>query len=46
VSLKIFVRTNGTEPDAGYPIEQATAELVAKHPEWEKEDSHILCRWV
>jgi 2-haloacid dehalogenase len=32
--------------DAGYPIQQATAELVAKHPEWEKEIRIYYDRWT
>jgi 2-haloacid dehalogenase len=32
--------------DAGYPIERATAELVAKYPEWEKEICAYYDRWT
>lgn len=32
--------------DAGYPIARATEELVAKHPEWEKEIRAFYGRWV
>ncbi|HEU4574835.1 MAG TPA: HAD family phosphatase [Chitinophagaceae bacterium] len=32
--------------DAGYPIAQATEELVAKHPEWEKEIRAYYGRWT
>ena len=31
--------------DAGYPIAKATEELVAKHPEWEKEIKAYYGRW-
>lgn len=31
--------------DAGYPIAKATEELVAKHPEWEKEIRAYYGRW-
>jgi len=33
------------QQDAGYSIEQATKELVAKHPEWEKEITAFYGRW-
>lgn len=32
--------------DAGYPIAKATAELVAQHPEWEKEIKAYYGRWT
>jgi 2-haloacid dehalogenase len=32
--------------DAGYPIAQATEELVAQHPEWEKEIKAYYGRWT
>ncbi len=32
--------------DAGYPLDKATEELVAKHPEWEKEIRAYYDRWV
>ncbi len=32
--------------DAGYPIARATEELVAKHPEWEKEIRAYYERWT
>lgn len=32
--------------DAGYPLANATEELVAKHPEWEKEIKAFYGRWV
>jgi 2-haloacid dehalogenase len=32
--------------DAGYPLAKATDELVAKHPEWEKEIKAFYGRWV
>jgi 2-haloacid dehalogenase len=32
--------------DAGYPIELATAELVTKYPEWEKEIRAYYDRWA
>jgi len=32
--------------DAGYPIAKATEELVAKHPEWEKEIHAYYGRWT
>ena len=32
--------------DAGYPIAQATAELVAQHPEWEHEIKAYYGRWT
>ena len=32
--------------DAGYPIAKATEDLIAKHPEWEKEISAFYGRWV
>ena len=31
--------------DAGYPIAKATEELVAKHPDWEKEIRAYYGRW-
>ena len=31
--------------DAGYPLAKATEELVAKHPEWEKEIKAFYGRW-
>jgi len=31
--------------DAGYPIAKGTEELVAKHPEWEKEIRAYYGRW-
>jgi len=31
--------------DAGYPIAKATEELVAQHPEWEKEIKAYYGRW-
>lgn len=31
--------------DAGYPLAKATDELVAKHPEWEKEIKAFYGRW-
>ncbi len=32
--------------DAGYPIAKATDELVAQHPEWEKEIKAYYGRWT
>jgi 2-haloacid dehalogenase len=32
--------------DEGYPIAKATEELVAKHPEWEKEIRAYYDRWA
>ena len=32
--------------DAGYPIAKATEELVAQHPEWEKEIKAYYGRWT
>jgi 2-haloacid dehalogenase len=32
--------------DAGYPIARATEELVAQHPEWEKEIKAYYGRWT
>ena len=32
--------------DAGYPIAKATKELVAQHPEWEKEIKAYYGRWT
>ena len=32
--------------DAGYPLHKATAELVAKHPEWENEIRSYYGRWI
>jgi len=32
--------------DAGHPLDKATEELVAKHPEWEKEIRAYYDRWV
>jgi 2-haloacid dehalogenase len=32
--------------DAGYPIRQATEELVAKHPEWKEYIESYYGRWV
>ncbi|TAL45958.1 MAG: HAD family phosphatase [Chitinophagaceae bacterium] len=32
--------------DAGYPLTKATDELVAKHPEWEKEIRAYYDRWI
>lgn len=32
--------------DAGYPIAQATEELITKHPEWEKEIRAYYGRWI
>jgi len=32
--------------DAGYPIATATEELVAQHPEWEKEIKAYYGRWI
>ena len=32
--------------DAGYPMNKATEELVAKHPEWEHEIRAYYGRWV
>ena len=32
--------------DAGYPITNATEELAAKHPEWEKEIQAYYGRWT
>lgn len=34
------------QQDAGYPIEQATRELVAKHPEWENQIRIYYDRWI
>src|SRR5688572_29593962 len=34
------------QQDAGYPIEQATSELIAKHPEWEPEIQAYYGRWL
>jgi len=31
--------------DAGYPIAKATEELIAQHPEWEKEIKAYYGRW-
>lgn len=31
--------------DAGYPLARATEELIAKHPEWEKEIRAYYGRW-
>jgi 2-haloacid dehalogenase len=31
--------------DAGRPVSEATKELVAKHPEWEKEITAFYSRW-
>jgi len=31
--------------DAGYPVAQATAELIEKHPEWQKEITAYYGRW-
>jgi len=32
--------------DAGYPINKATKELIAKHPEWEPEIKAYYGRWL
>jgi 2-haloacid dehalogenase len=32
--------------DAGYPLHQATDELVAKHPEWSEEIMAYYGRWI
>lgn len=32
--------------DAGYPIHQATEELIAKHPKWEPEIRAYYGRWL
>ena len=32
--------------DAGYPLSEATEELVAKHPEWEQEIRAYYGRWI
>lgn len=32
--------------DAGYPLHQATEELVAKHPEWSEEIRAYYGRWI
>src|SRR4028118_814421 len=32
--------------DAGYPIRQATEELIAKHPEWKEHIEAYYGRWV
>jgi len=32
--------------DAGYPIVKATEELIAQHPEWEKEIKAYYGRWT
>lgn len=32
--------------DAGYPLHQATGELIAKHPEWEPEIKAYYGRWL
>ena len=32
--------------DAGYPLHQATEELIAKHPEWEPEITAYYGRWL
>jgi 2-haloacid dehalogenase len=32
--------------DAGYPIHEATKELIAKHPEWEPEIKAYYGRWL
>jgi 2-haloacid dehalogenase len=32
--------------DAGYPLDKATEELIAKHPEWEKEIRVYYDRWI
>jgi len=32
--------------DAGYPLQKATDELVAKHPEWEEEIRAYYGRWT
>lgn len=34
------------QQDAGYPIAKATEELVALHPDWEKEIRAYYGRWV
>jgi 2-haloacid dehalogenase len=34
------------QQDAGYPIKQATEELVAKHPGWEAEIKAYYGRWL
>ena len=32
--------------DAGYPLHQATLDLIAKHPEWEPEIKAYYGRWL
>jgi len=32
--------------DAGYPLDKATEDLIAKHPEWEEEIRAYYGRWV
>lgn len=32
--------------DAGYPIQKATEELIAKHPEWEPQIKAYYGRWL
>ena len=32
--------------DAGYPLHEATKELIAKHPEWEPEIKAYYGRWL
>ncbi len=32
--------------DAGYPLHEATEELIAKHPEWEPEIKAYYGRWL
>jgi 2-haloacid dehalogenase len=34
------------QQDAGYPLHQATEELIAKHPEWENEIKAYYGRWL
>ena len=34
------------QQDAGYPIDKATRELIAKHPEWEPEIQAYYGRWL
>ena len=34
------------QQDAGHPLHKATEELIAKHPEWEKEIKAYYGRWL
>jgi len=34
------------QQDAGHPLHKATAELIAKHPEWENEIKAYYGRWL